>query len=714
VVPACKVQEPPKPAFTGNIAKGNPAEPDAAAAGKGAAPEPTELSEERSSQLQAELEKSGPGCDALDTTSCLLPFPSDAHTKELATTGTDRQVNLPAGLLANAGGTTLDPTEWNLNDGFSPSTPILVHVPNLDPKRTKLPTEGNIGASVEADSATILVDLDSGQLVPHWAEVDLRATNEADRALIIRPAASLIETHRFAVGLRRMVSTSGTLIPSPVAFQVYRDNNPTKNLVVESRRKDFEQVFDKMATAGVNRSELYLAWYFTVASSNTLASRVLSMRDDAFGRLNGGSPKFTVGTTTTTGLRPGISQVVTGTFQVPLYLNNGGAPGSRMVFSPTNGDPQAGGTISAKYTCTVPASVRKNGEARPVVYGHGLLGDSSEASSTQAQETARLTNSVYCATDWIGLASEDVAFAGEALADLSKFPSIPDRLQQSMINTLFLGRLMLHEKGLGSAKQFQTTSGASLFNTESAYFDGNSQGALTGGAVTAIAQDWTKASFGVGGMNYSTLLNRSVDFDKFMVVLENSYPNPLDQQLAFGLIQMLWDRGETSGYVQHLTDRTYDRTPAKEILMTVAFGDHQVAPITAMNMARTLKIPVFTPELPKGVASYQVTPGEKGGPGLDPFYKLAPIKKFPFDGSGLFVWYSGTLAPPLGNITPQMSEQWKAKCQGAAVDSPACADPHEDPRRQAGVIEQKDKFFAPQGVITNVCGETACRSKPTN
>ncbi len=53
-----------------------------------------------------------------------------------------------------------------------------------------------------------------------------------------------------------------------------------------------------------------------------------------------------------------------------------------------------------------------------------------------------------------------------------------------------------------------------MLNTVEAYWDGNSQGAILGGAVTAVAQDWTKAVLGVGGMGYSTLLQRSVDFDR--------------------------------------------------------------------------------------------------------------------------------------------------------------------------------------------------------
>jgi len=703
---ACSTPETNKPAFTGDIAKGNPPAAEVAPnSASGDAPSAVELNPADEAELQSALESTPTGCEILSTRSCLLPFPSDAYSVPDTTTGTGRRVDLPQGLLANTSGTTLDPTEWNLNDGFSPSTPILVHVPGIDPEQTALPSEANISESVTAESATVIVDLDTGQLVPHWAEMDSRATSDADRALILRPAISLRETHRFGVALRNINGADGQPLTAPIGYRVLRDNNPTTNPVVEQRRSDFEIVFAEMASAGVNRADTYLSWYFTVASADSLAGRALSMRDDAFGKLNGQAPEFTITDESTEDLEPGIAKIVTGTYEVPLYLDEGGAPGSRMTYSPLNGDPIASGTYTAPFTCAVPESGVENGELVPVVYGHGLLGSSAEVASSQVQHTAAENDSLYCGTDGIGLAEEDVTFDVQVLGNISLFPSVADRLQQGMINTLYLGRLMIHLDGLGNAEDFQTTSGANMINTDEAYYDSNSQGAIMGGAVTAIATDWTKASLGVGGMNYSTLLERSVDFDQFAGVLRNAYPNSLDQQLAFGLLQMLWDRGETGGYVQHLTDRAYDRTPAKEVIMTVAFGDHQVAPITAQNIARTLRIPIYEPTLAEGVL-----PDE-----TEAFFNLQGIAKFPLTGSALYYWNSGTLPPPLGNITPIMGAEWIAQCSGANAgnaETPACADPHEDPRRQPEVIAQKKAFFAPEGVINDVCKEQPCVSKP--
>ena len=706
----CQHAETPKPAFSGDLDKGNPTTTVSAAQQISTdTPTPEPLTPERQARLEAALGQIPQGCEVLSDKNCLLPFPSDFHTRTDDATGTHKRINLPAGQLPNVDGVTLDPTAWNQNDGWSPSTPILAYVPGLDPSKTALPSEGDIEFSTTEQSATAIVDLTTGQLVPHWAEMDSRATSDADRLLILRPAASLIETHQFAVAFRNLIGTDGAPLAAPITFQAIRDNNATGDPRIDERQREFNVAFPKMAAAGVARQGLYLAWTFTVASPESLAGRVLSMRDDALGKIAGVSPIYKVDEVQTSGLGKGIGKVVRGTFEVPLYLDQGGAPGSRMTFSPLNGQPLANGVYTANFTCSLPEKGLESGESVPVVYGHGLLGSADEAASSQVQHTAATNNAVYCATDIIGMAEGDVANAVAALSDINKFPSIPDRLQQAMLNTMFLARLLTNQNGLGAAKEFQTSAGANMLNNAEAYYDGNSQGAIFGGAVTAVSTEWTKAVLGVGGMNYSTLLNRSVDFDEYFAVLRGAYPNALEQQLIFGVLQMLWDRGETAGYVQHLTDRAYDRTPKHEVLMTVAFGDHQVATITADNIARTLRLPLYQPTLEDGVEPMLGVSTSQ----TDFFYNLDPIRKFPLEGSALYYWYDGTLPPPLGNITPTMSSAYQVQCQGAAAESDVkCEDPHEMPRRQPQVIAQKKAFFQPDGTITNVCEDDPCVGKP--
>ena len=64
-----------------------------------------------------------------------------------------------------------------------------------------------------------------------------------------------------------------------------------------------------------------------------------------------------------------------------------------------------------------------------------------------------------------------------------------------------------------------TLAAPSVLNTSHLYYNGNSQGGIMGGALTAVSPDFTRASLGVPAMNYSVLLPRSVDFDAFAAVL---------------------------------------------------------------------------------------------------------------------------------------------------------------------------------------------------
>jgi hypothetical protein len=93
-----------------------------------------------------------------------------------------------------------------------------------------------------------------------------------------------------------------------------------------------------------------------------------------------------------------------------------------------------------------------------------------------------------------------------------------------------------------------------------------------GGIATAVSTEWTRAVLGVPAMNYSILLQRSIDWDTYRLVYDPAYPDEVERQLGIILIQMLWDRGEANGYANHLTDDPLPNTPPHTVLMHVAFG----------------------------------------------------------------------------------------------------------------------------------------------
>ncbi|MCB1028013.1 MAG: hypothetical protein KDB24_09650, partial [Microthrixaceae bacterium] len=405
----------------------------------------------------------------------------------------------------------------------------------------------------------------------------------------------------------------------------------------------------------------------------------------------------------------GMGRKVSGTFTLPLFLEGDGAPGSEMTYNEEETAPKATGKdLEAGFTCMLTNAQLGNelgGKARAVVYGHGLLGSRNEVAGNDLGVNAASGNQMYCATDWLGMSEGDIAYAIEALGDLSKFPAMADRMQQGILAQLVLARALIDPRSFPQLSQFHNTAGEVSYFTDEVYFDGNSQGGIMGGAATAVATDWKRATLGVPGMNYSTLLQRSTDWTTYAQVMDPAYPSDADRQLIFGLLQMLWDRGETGGYVQHLTDDPYPKTPKHQVIFEVAFGDHQVAPVTVENMARTLDIPYHQPAL-----------AEDRDPREEPLWDLDPIANYPADGSALFYWDSGAVAPPPGNINPTMGETWNDTCGDLSEDEvdadPACADPHEDPRRAIGFVSQKQAFFE-TGTIIDPCGGEPCRAEPT-
>ena len=80
---------------------------------------------------------------------------------------------------------------------------------------------------------------------------------------------------------------------------------------------------------------------------------------------------------------------------------------------------------------------------------------------------------------------------------------VVDRLQQGVLNTLFLGRLMLNPHGL-RVQPGVPAAGRPVIDTSHLYYDGNSQGGIEGGLATAVAPDLRRAVLGSPGSTTAT------------------------------------------------------------------------------------------------------------------------------------------------------------------------------------------------------------------
>lgn len=630
-------------------------------------------------------------CDILATAKCLMPFPNDFFTQRDDSSATGRRVKFqPDAMPTNSSGVPIDPTEWNRNDGFSPGSMIVTYVAGLDLARSGAAPITDIGSSLRSDQPIVLLDTNTGRRWPFFAELDSQADPPDRRALIIRPARNLIEGHRYVVALRNLRDASGGPIAADRGFQLYRDRIPTFTPAVEARRPHLERVFEDLAHAGVERDELFLAWDFTVASTQNLAGRLLHIRDDAFASLNGGVPQFTVDQVTDN-VDDQIFRRVTGTFTIPNYLTGDGSPGNRFAYAPNAGKdalPVRNGDVTAGFICNIPRSTTATGSdpvtpARGGIYGHGLLGSNDEVNAGNVRTMSNAHNFVFCATKWAGFSEDDIGIAVTTLQEISNFPKVADRTQQGFLNFLFLARLIKDPRGFASNPAFQAGASHTPVLDGTVFYDGNSQGGILGGAVTAVSTDWTRAVLGVPAMNYSTLLQRSSDFATYQLILNPAYPDELDRIIGFPLLQMLWDRAEADGYAAHMTDHPYPGTPAHQVLMHVAFGDHQVANVAADVEARTIGARILQPAL---------APGRS--PDVVPFWGIPAVPALPWSGSAMVIWDSGNPAPPLGNLAP--------------TEPAFGSDPHENPRRTPAAQLQKSEFLKPGGTLIDTCSGAPC------
>ncbi len=622
-------------------------------------------------------------CDFLDTADCLFPYPSDYLTIADPTTDTGRRVHYAVDTMPrNTGDVPITPDDYNLNDGFSPGSSILLKVPGVDLAETGAVPITDLERAFDADQPVVVINADTLERHLIWAELDANATTDEARALILRPAKNFTEGARYIVALRNLKDAEGATIPAGADFAAYRDGTPTGDPVKEARRAHMEALFDTLTDAGIAREDLYLAWDFTVASTRNLTERLLFVRDDGFARLGSDAPAFTV-TTVQDEVDANIFRIVDGTYTVERYVDAETAP-ARFVLD-ANGLPTHQGTQTALFRCIIPRAALANAAATAVparasIYGHGLLGQHTEVGAGNVRNMANEHNFVFCATRWIGMSIEDVVNAVFTLQNMALFPNLTDRLQQAMLNQLFLARLMIHPQGFISDAAFQDSGGNPVIDTSDVFYDGNSQGGIFGATVMAIAQDITRGVLGVPGMNYSLLLTRSVDFDDYKPFFYPAYPSELQRPLILALIQMLWDRSDPNGYAAHIVNDPLPNTPSHEVLLHSAFGDHQVANVSTEIEARTIGIPVHQPAL---------APGRHTD--VDPYFAIAPVPSYPHAGSALIIWDSGEPAPPIENIPPT-----------------AGSDPHSDPRNSVIGRQQKSDFLQTGGFVSDVCSGAPC------
>jgi hypothetical protein len=549
---------------------------------------------------------------------------------------------------------------------------------------TGLVSHTDIDAHLAPDATSILLDLTTGERVPHWVELDATAPTPEERLLMVRPAVPYEWGHHYVMAFRGLQKGDGSSVDVSDAFRTLRDGEATDDPDVGHRRALYEEtLFPALEAEGFARADLQLAWDFRTASRDNTLGPLLHMRDDAFANL----PSEGIGYTITNVEDRECSEdevtarIVEGTFTSPYYTEED-RPGAFLSVG-DDGLPVVMGNREVPFLMRIPCSVAFGpdgngpvaGSAPILQYGHGLLGGREEAGAGYLNRMANDAGYILLAQNWTGFAGVDVPGISLMLAlNIEDFGFISERSAQGMIEFAYGMRMATTSIVDDPAFQFD---GVSVIDPEARYYYGNSQGGIMGAAYLALAPDVQRGVFGVGGAPYSLLLPRSVDFDPFLTILRDKYPD--HRNIMFfvaGMTQQLWDPTEGGGW---LWDMVRDAEEPKQVLMQVAIYDNQVSTLAAHIQARAYGARTIAPQTRPiwGVEEVEAT------------------ESAPWTGSAIVEWrYDDLPDEPVEPIPPGSAPP--AGFEGRGLD------PHECPRREPAAQLQLRRFLE-TGEVVQFC-----------
>ena len=607
-------------------------------------------------------------CDSLDEGLCAFPFPSTFFMKENSEKTSGWQIDYrPTSLPENIDGVQADPKFWNERDGFSPLTPIITFFPDLS--LDGVIGHDNLDAYEASDAKTVIIDVETGERVPHFAELDMSHEQDDRRALVLRPVEPMEWGHRYVVGIRGLKKTDGSDVDVSDTFRALRDDSYTKDYDIEGRRALYDDIiFPALEGTGFSRTETQLAWDFVVASKEGVTEKAVAMRDDLLERLPTGGPSYVIDSVETFTIEENenVAKRIYGTMTVPYYTEE--AKRGTVLSRDENGMPMYMGETEREFTVIVPRSLWDEGQSGAILqYGHGLMGEQSEVKGGYLGEIANRYGYVLIAVDWTGMSNDDFPAVMEMIVmEVDKFAMIPERCQQGFVEFIAAMKLISGDLAQDAELMTQDSEGnaVSVVNTEERYYYGNSQGGILGTPYMALSPDIERGVLGVSGGPYAILLPRSVDFDSYFLVFKTMYPDYMDITLWLGLMQTLWDSAEPSGYLDSINKDPLPGTAAKDVLIQVAIGDAQVSTLGAHIQARGIGAGL----LPNPVRDVW---------GVDELTDGAT-------GSGFVEWDYG-LEEPFESIPPEKD-----------------TDPHGKVRKEFESQEQLHRFLK-TGELVNFC-----------
>lgn len=613
---------------------------------------------------RAEIER---GCNPLGDPSgrgqCMYPWPIDLLTTPDASTATGVRLNYDGALLPlnNMDKPFVVDELANIYDGFSANSQIRFSF-GATVDVSGLPGLRDIGASLAADASVVLIDAETGERWPYFVEADATAGPGEPVTIFVRPMRRLDFNRRYVVGLRGLKDDGGAAIDPPPLFRALRDELTTDVPQLEAMRADHEAVFSALASAGVERGSLQLAWSFTTASEEQSQRDLKAISPQVEALAGAGDLGYEI-KTVEVDPNPKLARIIRGYFQAPNCLTDDAGPGSLLQRDP-QGLPACKGTTTAPFVIAIPKDVWDSGAPAPfVVYGHGLLGSGDQAIGIAEQATSV----IVAGTDFWGMAEEDIPTISVAL--LNNFAgagTLADRLLQSAVNFTTLAYLaqgdLLQEAELKSPNDMTQT----LIDPTAVHYLGGSQGGIMGGTVVAMAPNLSRGILVVGAGNYSLMIWRSTAFSQLNNLWQGAQPDPQDREFLMAIFQSTFDRVDPIIH-RELIDKPIGGGPAKRLMLVESMGDCQVPNIATELMARSMDMGML-------------------GPAVEPVWGLEDAVGEVTEGSVLLQVDTLKGPRPADANTPPPDDNG---AHGAAIDDPA-------------VVSIVERFIF-KGIFENLC-----------
>jgi hypothetical protein len=534
-------------------------------------------------------------CNPVGEAACLMPWPSSAYLIADATTETGYRVDIPVEAMpTNTDNRTVDSAVFNTYDGFAVAGPILAAF-STGVSADGLPPHTDPGASLAADSSVVIVNMDTGNRLIIFAEVDMNANDPTQRALIIRPLERMIGGDRYAVAIRKSVKAAdGSPLPISPGFAAAVDGDSFDHPLME--RFDYEAIFTALEATGVARDDLVLAWDFVVASDEFLTSDVLAMREQALPAMGVDGVNLTFDLETNTIAPERAYRFYVGTYDVPMFLDAGMSDPSILVRD-VDGVPELNGTFRANIAALIPPCVTTAElPLKTIIFGHGLFGDGEDSlDSGLLQDVAEENCAVILAGDFVGLTGDQLATVAFAMNDVNKAQGITEKLAQGIINYNALARIA--RGPLADSDEF-SYEGNPIIDPTRVYYFGASLGGNMGVAYMSYDPDVLLGVVGVAGGPWSLMFERSLAWPPLRAAVKGSYAvTPWDYQQVLSLMGMLFEKVDLITTAHRLIADPLPDTPPKQILHYMAMGDTLVSNIASDVLVRTLAVPIVGPSL---------------------------------------------------------------------------------------------------------------------